>query len=294
MRLRLLTVVLLFAAAAGAQEAASTVIVPVVGTMIGPGVLWKTDVDVVNDNGGPVDVAMELVTAPDDPVVLFDLGPGESRHFPDILQMFGIPFTLSPLRVTSSARRALTVRATVYGLHDGIVSKPQPIAVYRGHARAPLHPVVLSDDLERQRLHGGDRDDLARDVRLCVGDRQRAGGAFHRPARGDALTTRLCFSADVRRTGIPHLSSVRHADVSVRVREGKARPGGLQHLRRRRPLGFRDRGRARGAILKVPIVIGIAGGTGSGKTTVARSIYDRVGRDRIEWISHDSYYRNFD
>ncbi|PYQ29808.1 MAG: uridine kinase [Acidobacteria bacterium] len=46
--------------------------------------------------------------------------------------------------------------------------------------------------------------------------------------------------------------------------------------------------------MKVPIVIGIAGGTGSGKTTVARSIYDRVGKDRIEWISHDSYYRNFD
>lgn len=44
----------------------------------------------------------------------------------------------------------------------------------------------------------------------------------------------------------------------------------------------------------MPIVIGIAGGTGSGKTTVARSIYDRVGSDRIEWISHDSYYRNFE
>ncbi len=42
-----------------------------------------------------------------------------------------------------------------------------------------------------------------------------------------------------------------------------------------------------------PILVGIAGGTGSGKTTVARSIYDRVGRDRIEWISHDSYYRDF-
>ncbi|HXI11615.1 MAG TPA: uridine kinase [Thermoanaerobaculia bacterium] len=42
-----------------------------------------------------------------------------------------------------------------------------------------------------------------------------------------------------------------------------------------------------------PIIIGIAGGTGSGKTTVARAIYDRVGSDRIEWISHDSYYREF-
>ncbi|HEX9163218.1 MAG TPA: uridine kinase [Thermoanaerobaculia bacterium] len=43
-----------------------------------------------------------------------------------------------------------------------------------------------------------------------------------------------------------------------------------------------------------PVIIGIAGGTGSGKTTVARAIYDRVGKDRIEWIAHDSYYRNFD
>lgn len=46
--------------------------------------------------------------------------------------------------------------------------------------------------------------------------------------------------------------------------------------------------------MKTPVIIGIAGGTGSGKTTVARAIYDRVGSDRIEWISHDSYYRNFD
>src|SRR5437868_14251014 len=43
-----------------------------------------------------------------------------------------------------------------------------------------------------------------------------------------------------------------------------------------------------------PVVIGIAGGTGSGKTRVARAIYDRVGKERIDWISHDSYYRNFD
>lgn len=42
-----------------------------------------------------------------------------------------------------------------------------------------------------------------------------------------------------------------------------------------------------------PVIIGIAGGTGSGKTTVARSIYNRVGTDRIEWISHDAYYKDF-
>lgn len=144
MRLRLLSALLLFAAAAGAQEAASSVMVPVVGTMAGPGVLWKTDVDVVNDTGSLVDVAMELVTAPDNPVVFFDLGPGESRTFRDILTVFGIPFGLSPLRVTSSARRALTVRATTYGLHDGIVSKPEPIAVYSGQ---PFYPLRALDNL---------------------------------------------------------------------------------------------------------------------------------------------------
>ncbi|HKR67163.1 MAG TPA: uridine kinase [Thermoanaerobaculia bacterium] len=46
--------------------------------------------------------------------------------------------------------------------------------------------------------------------------------------------------------------------------------------------------------MKNPIIVGIAGGTGSGKTTVAKAIYDRVGADRIEWVSHDSYYRNFE
>ena len=46
--------------------------------------------------------------------------------------------------------------------------------------------------------------------------------------------------------------------------------------------------------MKTPVIIGIAGGTGSGKTTVARAIYDRVGSSRIEWISHDSYYRDFE
>jgi uridine kinase len=42
-----------------------------------------------------------------------------------------------------------------------------------------------------------------------------------------------------------------------------------------------------------PVLIGIAGGTGSGKTTIAQTIFDRVGRERIEWISHDAYYRDF-
>jgi uridine kinase len=41
-----------------------------------------------------------------------------------------------------------------------------------------------------------------------------------------------------------------------------------------------------------PLVIGIAGGTGSGKTTVTRVILDRVGADRIALLPHDAYYRD--
>lgn len=40
------------------------------------------------------------------------------------------------------------------------------------------------------------------------------------------------------------------------------------------------------------VVLGIAGGTGSGKTTVARSIVERVGRDRVAYLEHDCYYRD--
>ena len=40
-----------------------------------------------------------------------------------------------------------------------------------------------------------------------------------------------------------------------------------------------------------PLVIGIAGGTGSGKTTVANVILKRVGRDHISYLPHDAYYR---
>jgi uridine kinase len=43
-----------------------------------------------------------------------------------------------------------------------------------------------------------------------------------------------------------------------------------------------------------PIVIGIAGGTGSGKTTVAEVILKRVGADRIAFLAHDAYYRDLE
>lgn len=46
------------------------------------------------------------------------------------------------------------------------------------------------------------------------------------------------------------------------------------------------------AALAQPLIIGVAGGTGSGKTTVSNSILERVGSDQISYIQHDHYYRD--
>jgi uridine kinase len=40
------------------------------------------------------------------------------------------------------------------------------------------------------------------------------------------------------------------------------------------------------------MIIGICGGTGSGKTTIARAIVDSVGMQNVILIEQDSYYRN--
>jgi len=42
----------------------------------------------------------------------------------------------------------------------------------------------------------------------------------------------------------------------------------------------------------MPIIIGIAGGTGAGKSLLVRKIVERVSADRIAVIQHDAYYRD--
>ena len=42
--------------------------------------------------------------------------------------------------------------------------------------------------------------------------------------------------------------------------------------------------------IQPPIIIGIAGGTGSGKTTIANVILARVGAEHIAFLPHDAYY----
>jgi len=39
----------------------------------------------------------------------------------------------------------------------------------------------------------------------------------------------------------------------------------------------------------LPVVFGVAGGTGSGKTTVANAILEQVGAGKIAYLPHDAY-----
>jgi uridine kinase len=43
---------------------------------------------------------------------------------------------------------------------------------------------------------------------------------------------------------------------------------------------------------ETPVVIGVAGGSGSGKTTVVRRIVDSLGPEQVTVIEHDRYYRD--
>ncbi len=44
--------------------------------------------------------------------------------------------------------------------------------------------------------------------------------------------------------------------------------------------------------MKNPVVIGVAGGTGSGKTTVVEAIVEKLGGRGVPVIEHDSYYKD--
>ncbi len=44
--------------------------------------------------------------------------------------------------------------------------------------------------------------------------------------------------------------------------------------------------------MKSIVLIGLAGGSGSGKTLVAKRIYDEIGSDKVTIIQQDSYYKD--
>lgn len=47
-----------------------------------------------------------------------------------------------------------------------------------------------------------------------------------------------------------------------------------------------------GHVMEKPLIIGVAGGSGSGKTTVIQHIVNHIGKDNLALIAHDAYYRD--
>ncbi len=45
---------------------------------------------------------------------------------------------------------------------------------------------------------------------------------------------------------------------------------------------------------KRPVTVAVAGGTGSGKTTVSNALLDRIGHHNIAYFPHDAYYKELD
>jgi hypothetical protein len=149
---RLFGFVLIFAAlAARAQEIeTTTTVVPIVGNIPGIGVRWVTSVELRNETGAPVEVWMLLPTTAEAQAFNRTLGPNETVVMSDVIaQAFGAATALSPLKVITTGRRSVTVRANVYPVRDGQVLSPEPITVDYGNNFYPVRSLpglAFSDD----------------------------------------------------------------------------------------------------------------------------------------------------
>ena len=125
------------------------VIVPVVGNTLGAnGVVWKTDLELHNDQPNEVIVAIELANPPN--FVSQTLAPGETLRMQDVVgQSFGVEGSPSPLIIRTSGRRSILIRAIAYGVRGGEVFPPHEIAVQYRPVFFPtrvLHNLAFSDD----------------------------------------------------------------------------------------------------------------------------------------------------
>jgi len=126
--------------AAETQPQTARVIVPVVGSITGVGgARWKTDVVLRNDLRTEATVSLSLPTAPDQPVIITSMPPGESLRFADVVnEAFGVESAISPLVVETLGNRSITVIATTYAILGTNISAPQPIAVQYGMPFTPF------------------------------------------------------------------------------------------------------------------------------------------------------------
>jgi hypothetical protein len=135
-----LTALLLASPAAAQTPQSVSVLVPIVGSVVGPNdIRWKTDVELHNDTRAEMFIALRLPTAPTGPTIGFTLPPGGTQAFTDVVaEAFGIEAALSPLIVETMGKRSVRVSANAYAIRGGDVTRPEPIPITYSEASYPL------------------------------------------------------------------------------------------------------------------------------------------------------------
>jgi hypothetical protein len=160
-----------------APEVSSTVVVPVVGSTMGATeVQWRTSVELVNELPEEVTIALEMPTMPQRPAIVTSLAPGARMTFADVVtEAFGIDAALSPLVITTLARRSVTVIATAYGVRGTEQFRPQPIAIDYGATYFPTRTLHNLSFNERFRTNIGLVNLAEREVEFILGLQRIAG-----------------------------------------------------------------------------------------------------------------------
>jgi hypothetical protein len=114
-----------------AQPQVAQLLVPVVGAVENATrTRWRTDLELRNDSRNDADVWLILAGAPDQPAINVPMAAGARVRFEDIVgQTFGLEATVSPLIVTTSGRRSVSVNATVLAIREGAIVSVQPIGL---------------------------------------------------------------------------------------------------------------------------------------------------------------------
>ena len=162
---RFLWVLLLASSSVFGQSATVSVIVPVVGSTIGPfDTHWKTDVILYNDLKSEVTVALSLPTAPDQPAMILTIPGGRAQRFTDVVgEAFGLDNVLSPLLVQTQGSRSVRVVASAYALKADTPPSPQPIPVTDANGFFQLRtlgPIAYSESRRTNigLIHLGERE----------------------------------------------------------------------------------------------------------------------------------------
>lgn len=102
----------------------SRAVVPASGQVVGmKGVLWRSDVAIVNDSVDPATIVISPLQVPES-FQMRTLEPGESILLQNAADSFGVGNAVVPLLVQTLARRSVTVFATAYGVSEGRVTPP--------------------------------------------------------------------------------------------------------------------------------------------------------------------------